>query len=80
MVCFNGDKGPDEWTQPEWEYFVHDAWRHLRSGGRLALSLNQHVQKYGALKYYDEPTRDFFASIGTIDAHGVVSLPRPAEI
>jgi SAM-dependent methyltransferase len=66
-VCFNRHRQPDEWTVKEWQYFVDDAMGRLRSGGRLFLDLNENPERYGALRFYDEPTLRYFRSVGSVD-------------
>jgi SAM-dependent methyltransferase len=66
-VCFNNHKLEDEWGRAEWEFFVQDALSRLKPGGRLALRLNHHEEKFGPRGYLDRETTAFFASLGTID-------------
>jgi SAM-dependent methyltransferase len=66
-ICFNRHRQKDEWGMAEWKYFVEDATRKLRPGGRLFLDLNENPERYGDLRFYDEPTRDYFRSVGTVD-------------
>ena len=66
-VCFNNHKKHDEWGQVEWQFFVNDLFTHLNAGGCLVLMLNSHIERYGEhLRYYDQGTRDYFASIGKV--------------
>jgi SAM-dependent methyltransferase len=66
-ICFNRHGMPDEWGVEEWRFFVEDARRILRPGGRLCLELNQHVARYGELAFYDAPTLAYFESVGTVN-------------
>jgi hypothetical protein len=74
-VCFNRHRQPDEWGLEEWRFFVEDALACIRPGGRLVLHLNDHSERYGTLRFYDAPLRDYFQSVGTAD-NGVVAVPR----
>ena len=75
-ICFNRHRQPDEWGVAEWRYFVEDATRRVRRGGRLFLDLNENPERYGALRFYDAATRDYFRSVGTVD-EGRVLVTRP---
>lgn len=66
-ICFNRHRQPDEWSVSEWRFFVEDALLHLRERGVLHLELNENPERYGALRYYDRATRDYFASVGTVE-------------
>lgn len=65
-LCFNDHRRPTEWGVPEWQFFVEDARRYLRPGGRLLLELNEHVERYGRLRWYDRALRGYFASAGDV--------------
>lgn len=75
-VCFNRHRQPDEWGREEWRFFVEDALACLRPGGRIVLELVEVPERYGALRFYDEPTLDLFRSAGTVE-RGRVVIPRP---
>jgi len=66
-ICFNRHRQRDEWGRQEWRFFVEDAMACLRPGGRLILDLNEHAERYGQLRFYDEATRDYFRSVGTVN-------------
>ena len=66
LVCFNNHKRVDEWTKTEWEYFVNDMKSKLNYGGLIHLELNENIQKYGDLKYYDQDTLSYFESVGKV--------------
>jgi hypothetical protein len=66
-ICFNRHRQPDEWGVEEWRYFVGDATRKLRPGGRLWLDLNENPERYGALRFYDQSTLEYFQSVGTVE-------------
>jgi SAM-dependent methyltransferase len=72
-VSFNDHKKPDEWGRAEWEYFITDLRKHLNPGGRIVLTLNANVERYGSkLRYYDEDTRDFLAAMGSVYGAAVI--------
>jgi SAM-dependent methyltransferase len=75
-ICFNRHRQPDEWGTPEWRFFVEDAMACLLPGGRMMLDLNENAERYGELRFYDASTRDYFRSVGTVDA-GRVVVVRP---
>ena len=72
-ICFNRHRQPDEWGADEWRYFISDAMGHLRDGGVIHLELNAHAERYGPLEFYDQPTLDFFRSLGSVQ-RGVVRI------
>lgn len=76
MVCFNNLKRDDEWTRPEWEFFVQDMLLHLNPGGKLALRLNHNEEKFGLRGYFDPETHAFFASAGTVVDGKIIILKR----
>jgi SAM-dependent methyltransferase len=76
-ICFNRHRQPDEWGVDEWRFFVDDALRRLREGGRLFLELNEHPERYGELRWYDAATRAYFHSVGTVDRN-CVTITRSA--
>jgi SAM-dependent methyltransferase len=71
-ICFNRHRQPDEWGAGEWRFFVEDAVRRLRPGGRLLLDLNENPERYGELRFYDQATLDYFRSAGSVDTGRVV--------
>jgi SAM-dependent methyltransferase len=75
-ICFNRHRQPDEWGVAEWRYFIEDALACLRPGGRIVLDLNENAERYGRLRYYDQATRDYFASAGSV-RQGRVIVQRP---
>jgi SAM-dependent methyltransferase len=70
-ICFNRHQQPDEWGVEEWRFWVDDARAHLADGGVLHLELNSHAARYGSLEWYDQPTLDFFRSLGTVQRNVV---------
>ncbi len=77
LVCFNNHKRSDEWSRAEWEFFLDDALSHLRPGGRLYLGLNNNAARYGAMTWYDAPTKTLFSERGNVKGSTVV-VERPA--
>jgi SAM-dependent methyltransferase len=71
LICFNRHMEPDEWGSEEWRFFVEDACRCLRRGGRLFLELNENPGRYGELCFYDLPTLAYLRSVGTVDGKHV---------
>jgi SAM-dependent methyltransferase len=67
LICFNRHKLPDEWGAGEWRFFVEDAVRCLRDRGRLYLLLNENLERYGDLRYYDTATLAYLQSVGDVD-------------
>lgn len=74
-ICFNRHRQSDEWGKEEWRYFVEDALTRLRPGGRLFLDLNENPERYGALRFYDPPTLEYFQSVGKVE-QGSVLIPK----
>jgi len=72
LVCFNNHKLPDEWSRPQWEFFVGDALTHLNRCGALILELNTHRERYGRLKWFDRETLKYFRSVGSLTEKGNV--------
>ena len=70
-ICFNRHRQPDEWRVEEWKFFLNDALSHLRRGGVLHLELNENPERYGALKWYDQPTLDYFRAAGSVQGGSV---------
>lgn len=66
-ICFNRHRQADEWGADEWKFLVNDAMSHLRPGGILHFELNEHPERYGALRWYDQSTLEYFRSVGTIE-------------
>ncbi|HLJ50422.1 MAG TPA: methyltransferase domain-containing protein [Bryobacteraceae bacterium] len=77
LICFNRHRQPDEWGTEEWQFFVNDALRILREGGRLLLELNDNRARYGKAAYYDERMLDYFQSIGTVNGRWVQITKQP---
>lgn len=75
-ICFNRHRQPDEWGVDEWRYFLNDARRVLRPGGRIVLEPNEHRERYGELRFCDASTRQLFESAGVIEGNFVII---PAE-
>jgi SAM-dependent methyltransferase len=75
-ICFNRHRQADEWEVDEWRFFVKDALSHLRPGGVLHLELNDNPERYGALCWYDEPTLEFFRSVGVVNVN-IVRVTKP---
>jgi len=67
LVCFNRHDKPDQWGVPEWRFFVEDALRNLREGGRLFLGLNDNRKRFGKLLFYDDELLAYFQSVGTVN-------------
>lgn len=67
LICFNRHDKPDQWGVPEWRFFIEDAMESLTGGGRLYLGLNDNVQRYGKLAFYDQELLAYFQSVGTVD-------------
>jgi SAM-dependent methyltransferase len=79
-ICFNRHQQPDEWGAAEWRFWVDDAVSHLADGGVLHLELNSNRQRYHDLEWYDQPTLDYFRSVGTVQRNVVrVVKGKPAE-
>jgi len=74
-ICFNRHRQADEWGLNEWKFFVEDARACLRPGGRLVLDLNDNSERYGTLRFYDEQTRNYFRSVGSVD-QGRITIAR----
>jgi SAM-dependent methyltransferase len=77
-ICFNDHRKPTEWGTLAWRYFVEDIGRYLAPRGRLVLELNEHVVRYGALRWYDAALRDYFASVGTVAGNWITIRRNPA--
>jgi len=75
-ICFNRHGQADEWGIDEWRFFTQDALACVRPGGRIVLDLNENPERYGALRFYDTATRDYFRSTGSVE-QGRVVLSRP---
>lgn len=76
MVCFNEHKQPGEWGRAEWTFFLRDIHTRLRPGGRLFMRLNDHSERYGALRYFSPEMRALFAEAGEVDDTGAVTVYR----
>lgn len=68
-ICFNCHDQTDEWGVEEWKFFVADALTRLRPGGTIHLELNENAKRYGALRWYDEATLDYFRSAGSVEGN-----------
>jgi SAM-dependent methyltransferase len=75
-ICFNRHRQSDEWGKEEWRFFVEDALTRLRPGGRLFLDLNENPERYGALRFYDQPTLEYFQSVGNVEQGSVLITKR----
>lgn len=71
-ICFNRHKQLDTWGVEEWRFFIEDAAKHVRNDGRIFLELNADPERFGQLGYYDEPTLNYFRSVGTVDRQRVL--------
>jgi len=60
MICFNDHKMPGLWGVPEWEFFLDDLARHLKTRGRVWLELNQEYDE----TFYTPPLKEFFQKRG----------------
>ena len=74
-ICFNRHRQPDEWSVAEWKFFVDDALSRLRRGGILHLELNENPERYGALRWFDQETANYFRSVGTVTG-GMVRIAK----
>ena len=74
-ICFNRHRQPDEWGVAEWRFWVDDALSHLQPGGVLHLELNENPERYGARKWFDQETLDYFRSAGTVQG-GIVRIAK----
>ena len=77
-ICFNRHRQADEWGAHEWRFFIADALGHLRPGGSIFLELNEHPERYGALRWYDQETLAYFRSVGTVEKNRV-RIPAPGH-
>lgn len=41
MICFNGHKSPDLWTEREWKFFLDDLGTRLKRDGRIWFEFNR---------------------------------------
>ena len=79
-ICFNRHQQADEWGVEEWRFWIDDALAHLAPGGVLHLELNSHPERYASLEWYDQPTLDFFRSLGTVQRNVVrIAKGKPPE-
>jgi len=77
MICFNNHNQPGLWSVPEWDFFLDDLARHLKSRGRVWLELNR--QKDGS--FMTPELSEFFQSRGAkIERHQIMfsGAPRPS--
>lgn len=71
-VAFAGGGRRPRWEVAEWDYFLQDAKRHLRPGGRIYLDLNPGADR----SFYSDEVRDFFLEQGAvIDRRSKVLFP-----
>lgn len=77
LVCVDNHKRETEWSREEWRFSLDDVFARLRPGGRLYLGLDANPERYGTLTWYDPPTRDLFASRGSVKGNAVL-VERPA--
>lgn len=75
-ICFNRHREPDTWGVEEWRFFINDALQYVNPGGRLLLELNEDAERFGALRFYDQVTLDYFSSVGSTDKQSV-SISKP---
>jgi SAM-dependent methyltransferase len=61
-ISFNGHSKDNPWEVREWEYFLHDAARHLLPGGRIYLDLNPRPDG----SFYSSEIRELFVRRGAI--------------
>ena len=61
-ISFAGAGQPVPWGVAEWDYFLNDARRHLRPGGRIYLDLNPRADG----SFYSNELRDFFFAQGAV--------------
>jgi SAM-dependent methyltransferase len=74
-ICFNRHRMPGEWGAQEWRFFLDDARRCLRPGGKLHLELVEHRERYPELGFYDEETLAHFQLVGQV-TRGRVVVPK----
>ena len=75
LICFNEYGTNRSWSRPEWEFLFEDVERHLNPGGRLFLELNE--QKcFGAQRWYDSATLEFFRSVATVNRNKILYTSR----
>ena len=79
LVCFNRHDKPDQWGVQEWRFFIEDAMRLTREGGRIFLGLNENPKRYGKLAFYDEELLQYFRSVGTVDGARVTVVNQTAS-
>jgi SAM-dependent methyltransferase len=69
MICFNNHKMPGLWGVPEWDFFLDDLAKHLKSRGRVWLELNQEYDG----TFYTAELKKFFEKRGAkIDVHKII--------
>jgi SAM-dependent methyltransferase len=61
-ISFAGAGQPTPWGVSEWDYFLQDARRHLRPGGRIYLDLNPRQDG----SFYSNELRRFFLDQGAV--------------
>jgi SAM-dependent methyltransferase len=78
-ICFNDHLKPSEWSVPQWRRFIEDACRFLEPGGRIVLELNESVERYGAMRWYDAPLLDYFSSVGQVNDNWI-EIREPQQV
>jgi len=69
MICFNNHKMPGLWGVPEWEFFLDDLAKHLKSRGRVWLELNEEYDE----TFYTPQLKEFFQKRGAkIDEQKII--------
>lgn len=61
-ISFAGGGQRPRWGVAEWDYFLRDAKRHLRKGGRIYLDLNPGADR----SFYSDEVREFFLNQGAV--------------
>lgn len=71
-ISFADHMAEKSWEVEEWNYFLKDAGRHLRPGGRIYLDMNPRCDG----SFYSNEVRDFFLREGaTIDRRSKLLFP-----
>jgi hypothetical protein len=76
MICFNNHQQADEWEAEEWRFFLSDLCQYVNPGGRVSLAFNPHVERYGALKFYDEAILSLLTGWGRMEETGQITILR----
>jgi len=74
LVTFNNHKKNNEWSKPEWEYFIEDIKDKLNDGGLIYMELNENRERYGKLLYYDKDTFNYFKKSGKVDKNQIIIM------